>query len=812
MNNDHIWFDKPASRWEEALPIGNGTLGGMVYGGDRLERIALNEDSLWYGGPQERNNPAAKEQLGELRRLVFADRIEEAEQLALKALVGIPDGQRHYEPLGDLYLALGHKSGADRYRRELLLEQALVRVAYDADGIRYRREYFASYPDQVMGVYLDADQPGKLSLDVHFGRGAEWTPEAEPNPFLKRPVGFHAYLDRIEITDNGDMVVTGRSGGEQGIRFCTVIRMIAQGGRRSHIGRQLSVADADSALLLLACCTDFRVPADDMLRECAARLDRASAAGYEELRERHIADYQSLYGRTSLELRDQEAGEEEPPERQTAAERLDRLTTAGPLDRLKTLEQWERQTAAERLDRLTTPERLERLRSGEDDPGLASLYFQYGRYLLIASSRPGSLPANLQGIWNRDMLPIWDSKYTININTQMNYWPAESCNLTDCHKPLFVFIERLRESGRVTADKMYGCRGFMAHHNSDIWADTAPQDVCVTSTFWTMGAAWLCLHLWDHYDYSRDAAFLREAYDTMKEAALFLTDFLVEGPQGQLVTCPSSSPENRYRLPSGESGALTYAPAMDSQIITELFRRCIQAAQILDIDREFAAELEAALARIPAPAIGKHGQIQEWIDDYDEIEPGHRHISQLFALHPGTQIDVHEHPQLAEAARTTLRRRLLHGGGHTGWSRAWIVNMWARLEDGEQVYEHLMELLRSSTLPNLFCDHPPFQIDGNFGGTAGMAEMLLHSHTGELRLLPALPAAWRSGRVRGLRARGGYEIDIDWENGELVRLRVAASVSGRCALRYRQRKREIALKAGEALILTDDFFAEESSG
>ena len=754
-----LWFGKPAREWNEALPIGNGTLGGMVFGRTDVERIQLNEDSLWYGGPVDRNNPDAKTHLNELRRLIFEGKVPEAEKLASKALVGMPDGQRHYEPLGDVYLVFDRLGEADDYRRELDLGNGIAAIEYTADRIRYRREIFSSYPDQVMAVRLTTDRPGRLTFGVQFGRGVVWDPDTLTDNMI-RPPGIHAFLDRAETNARGDLVVRGRSGGEEGVRFCAVVRVVGEGKGPSTAGRRLSIEEADSATVLIAACTDFRVDQDRLAEECASRLDRAQAFSYEELRQRHIDDYRALYDRVNIDLR------AEQPERERD------------------------------LSGLPVDERLKRLREGETDVALLGLYYQFGRYLLIACSRPGSLPANLQGLWNADMLPIWDSKYTININTQMNYWPAESCNLGECHEPLFDMIERMRRTGRETARSMYGARGFMAHHNTDIWADTAPQDACITSTFWTMGAAWLCLHLWDRFDYGRDLAFLDRAYETMKEAALFLVDYLVESTEGELVVCPSSSPENRYFLPTGEAGTLCYGASMDSQIIRELFQRCMEASRLLGRDSAFADELGGLLSRIPAPAVGKHGQIREWLVDYDEPEPGHRHISHLFALHPGSQIDAVQTPELAAAASRTLERRLAHGGGHTGWSRAWILNMMARLGDGESAYAHAVELLRSSTLPNLFCDHPPFQIDGNFGGTAGLAEMLLQSHAGELRLLPALPKAIANGRISGLRARGGYEAEIEWRDGELTEAVLVAKQPGPCVVRYRGQVRTVELEAG----------------
>lgn len=717
-----LWYSKPAAKWNEALPIGNGRLGAMIFGGTAGEKLQLNEDSVWYGGPRDRNNEDALPHLPEIRKLIMEGRLQQAEELAAMTMAGLPEAQRHYLPLGDLLLSFDLPEGSvEEYERELDLECGVSRVSYRAGGVRYTRELFASYPDQAMVIRISADKSEAVSLKARFTR-QNWRG-----------------LEKTDKWDSDGLVMRGECGGKGGSTFCAVMKAFPEGGRTRTLGEYLLVEGADAVTLLLAAGTTFRYPDPEL--HSKRQLDKLSRVPYSELLDRHIADYRELYGRVSLEL-------PESPGKDT----------------------------------LPTDQRLEMLRKGEADHGLIATYFQFGRYLLISSSRPGSLPANLQGIWNDSFSPAWDSKFTININAQMNYWPAENCNLAECHEPLFDLIERMREPGRVTARVMYGCRGFTAHHNTDIWGDTAPQDTYLPASFWPMGAAWLCLHLWEHYRFSQDRYFLARVYETMREAALFLLDYLIEDEAGRLTTCPSVSPENKYKLPNGEAGVLCAGASMDFQIIEALFEACIRSAELLDRDEGFRAELTDALKRLPGPQIGKHGQIQEWMEDYEEVEPGHRHISHLFALYPGESFSIESKPELAAASRVTLERRLANGGGHTGWSRAWIINFWARLQDADKAYENVKALLEHSTLPNLFDNHPPFQIDGNFGGTAGIAEMLLQSHTGLIRLLPAVPEYWDEGKVKGLRARGGYIIDFTWAQGRVTEAVVACTVSGPCRL------------------------------
>ncbi|MCR4584919.1 MAG: glycoside hydrolase family 95 protein [Lachnospiraceae bacterium] len=758
---EHILrYTKEAADFNEALPIGNGRIGGMVYGRVLRETVGLNEDSVWSGGMRNRVNPDAQEGLAEVRELLRHGDIPAAEKTAFEKMQGINPNCRHYMPLGDLGIdffyfmentsAIGNIE-TDGYERKLDISEAVSYVEYKAGDVTYRREYFISAPGNVLAVHVSADKPGKINLDAGIdGRDDE-------------------YDDNRPCADNMIMI-TGGTGSADGIFFAAVLSGSCSGGSLRTVGKKLRIREADSATLYVSARTSFyecdRGGADplDKSFETKAIADVRAALGkeYESLKAEHIADYRKLYDRVRLDL----CGED-------------------------------RQS-------LTTDERLERFKDETNrDNGLMELYFNFGRYLMISGSRTGTQPLNLQGIWNKDMKPAWGSKYTVNINTEMNYWPAESCNLSECHEPLFELLGRVCKNGRKMAKEMYGIdKGFVCHHNTDIWGDAAPVDEWIPATIWPMSGAWLALHVYQHYEYTQDTEFLAKNYYLLKEAAEFFTEFLIPDEEGRLITSPSVSPENTYKTDRGVTGCLCMGPSMDSQIITVLFEAVIKSAAILDKDEEFASKLSEMLKKIPAPEIGKYGQIKEWAVDYDEVEPGHRHISQLFALHPADLITPAKTPELAKAAKATLERRLSHGGGHTGWSRAWIANMWARLYESDMVYENLHKLLGLSTNRNMFDNHPPFQIDGNFGGTSAIAEALLQCTGGEIILLPALPSQWKDGSVCGLKAKGNVSIDISWKDGKLTQARLASAAGGDYRIRYGGETRNVTLGGGSVFLWT----------
>ena len=740
QQNLKLWYKQPSGQWEDALPVGNGKLAAMVFGGVTEERIQFNEETLWAGEPRSYAHNGAYQYLGQIRTLLNDGKQKEAEDLAMKEFMSDPIRQMAYQAFGDLYIDFpGHENFTD-YKRELDLAEGISRVNYKSNGISYSREVFASYPANAILVKLGSDQSGKLNFSVRM----------DAIHAVKKVTGKGNELNLTVKVDKGVL---------DGVAKVKVIT----DGKLDQANGIISIQNATTATIVLSAATtfvDYKTVNGKPDEKVTAILKNIPA--YEQAKKEHVTDYQKLFSRFKFEM----------PAKENAL--------------------------------LPTDERLLKFKSNPDDPAFLALYVQYARYLLISSSRPGTHPANLQGKWNHKLDPSWDSKYTVNINTEMNYWPVEMTNLSECHEPLFAMIKDLSKTGAEVAKQHYNANGWLVHHNTDIWRGAAPINGS-NHGIWVTGGAWLSLHLWEHYRFTQDKEFLRKtAYPLMKGAAEFFTEFLVKDPKtGFLISSPSNSPEN---------GGLVAGPTMDHQIIRGLFQACIETAEILKTDQQFALKLEGLIPKIAPNKIGKAEQLQEWMTDMDDTTNHHRHVSHLWGVYPGEEITPAATPDLLNAAKKSLEFR---GDDGTGWSLAWKINYQARFLDGDHAYTMIRKLFNpimdasvkkggGGSYPNLFDAHPPFQIDGNFGGAAGILELLVQSHLGELNLLPALPSALPEGKVSGLIARGAFELTMNWKDGELQSVNILSKAGNRCSVRYGEKTVSFLTEKGRTYKLTRD--------